>query len=76
MSTPATEYRNGRTSPGPRLSGMSTRSNGGSTEPRYTVASISDKDYSLEEPYESESLMYGCASRKGWCVQQESVLPG
>ena len=30
-----------------------------------TVASISDKDYSLEEPYESESLMYGSEDQPG-----------
>src|SRR5215469_3021269 len=28
------------------------------------------------EPYEARSFTYGCASRKGWCVPQESVLPG
>jgi RNA-directed DNA polymerase len=37
---------------------------------------VRDKDCSSEEPYECESLTSGCASRKGWCVQQESVLPG
>ena len=25
---------------------------------------------------EIERLMVSCASSKGWCVQQESVLPG
>jgi RNA-directed DNA polymerase len=45
----------------------------GTAEPR---RSIRDKDCPREEPDECESLMSGCASRKGWCVQRESVLPG
>jgi RNA-directed DNA polymerase len=33
--------------------------------PMKSVASISDKDYSPEEPYESESLMYGSEDQPG-----------
>ena len=30
-----------------------------------TIASISDKDYSLEEPYENEGLTYGSEDQPG-----------